>query len=122
VSRANLLWFAGGAATSSLAAVVALSLKAEDAEPVLELTISEPQYTQSSKDGLGEKPWRGAEIARDCGAQALEMVPTSAADATDYTRIPLGSANLPSVHCILDKGSKAGLWLDIISDPNAQTH
>ena len=110
--RARLIWFAAGAASAAIAAVTA---EIAFREPVPDqgwfLRIGEP--VQSLVDGGDSARWKGAKIARDCGASHLEMIPGTAADSADSTRVPLVPENNPATACIIEKAREAGLWVEV---------
>lgn len=105
--RGRLLWFAAGVACTSIAVVSAqLLTRAGPEDRQWFLYIGE---NVSFIDSRGPALWRGAEIARDCGAGSFEMIPASAADAVDGTRIPLERRNNVALTCVIEKAQDAGL-------------
>lgn len=114
--RQKLAWFAAGAACSSVAAVgAALALRSPPQEQGWFLRVAE--QGQSLRDGQTSAVWRGAEIARDCGAQSFETIPSVSPDRADATRIPLMSENNQSLGCVVERARDAGLWIGVQLEP-----
>ncbi len=114
--RQKLVWFAAGVACSSVAAVgAALALRSPPNEQGWFLRVAE--RGQSLRDGQTSAVWRGAEIARDCGAQSFETIPSVSPDRADATRIPLMSDNNPSLGCVVERARDAGLWVGVQLEP-----
>ncbi len=114
--RQKLVWFAAGAACSSIAAVgAALALRSPPQEQGWFLRIAE--QGQSLRDGQRGAIWRGAEIARDCGARSFEAMPGVGSDQTDSTRIPLIPDNNPALGCVVERATDAGLWIGVQLEP-----
>lgn len=116
MKRQNLVWFAAGAACSSVAAVgAALALRSPAQEQGWFLRVAE--QGQSLLDGQNIAIWRGAEIARDCGARLFEIMPGRGSDQKDATRIPLTRDNDPALGCVVEQARDAGLWIGIELEP-----
>jgi hypothetical protein len=114
--RDCLIWFAAGAACSSVVAVcAALAMRSPPEEQGWFLRVAEAG--QSMLDRRASAAWKGAEIARDCDARFFEMIPGVAADAVDATRIPLVIENNQALGCILEHASEADLWVDLALEP-----
>jgi hypothetical protein len=115
--RVRLIWFAAGAACASLAAVCAeFAMRSPAEEQGWFLVVEEKG--QSVRDGPAFALWRGAEIARDCGARSFEMIPdSSSSDGADRTRIPLVRDNNRATECILRRATDEGLWFDVGLEP-----
>ena len=106
--RVHLLCFAAGVALTSFAVVsVQLLIRASPAEKKWFLYISENEtISESSAPAL----WRGAEIARDCGAKSFAIDPAgNTTDTVDGTRIPLNVSNNPALSCIIERANLARL-------------
>lgn len=116
MKRENLKWFAGGAGCSALVAVVAaIAIPSPPQEEVWTLRVAEE--VQSLQDGPSAAIWRGAEIARDCGARSFEMIPGAGSDQVDATRIPLVRENNPALFCVMERARDAGLWIGVQQEP-----
>ena len=116
MKRQRLVWFATGAAFSAIAAVVAaMTFQRPQQEQGWFLRVAEEG--QSLRDGRSAAIWRGAEIARDCGAQSFEMLPGGGSDQMDATRIPLTRENNPTLGCIVERARDAELWIGVQLEP-----
>ena len=114
--RQKLVWFAAGLACSALVTMIAaLALRHQPPERGWYLRVAEK--SQSLSDGRDSAEWRGAEIARDCGAQNFEMIPAFGADGVDGTRIPLTRANNPALGCVVERAREAELWIGVDLEP-----
>lgn len=114
--RQKLVWFAAGAACSSVAAVgAALAVRSPPQERGWFLRVAE--QGQSLRDGQTSAVWRGAEIARDCGVQSFETIPSVNPDRADATRIPLMLENDRSLGCVVERSRDAGLWIGVQLEP-----
>lgn len=116
MKRERLVWFATGVAVSSIIAVcVAFATRNPPEDQGWFLRVAE--QGQTTLDGRASAQWRGAEIARDCGARSFEMVPGVAADTVDATRIPLVRVNNPALGCVVERATEAGLWVGVGLEP-----
>lgn len=116
MKRERFVWFAAGAACSAIAAIgAAFALQSPPQEQGWFLRVAEE--VQSLRDGRTAAVWRGAEIARDCGAQSFETMPGVGSDQTDATRIPLTRENNPSLGCIVEQARDAELWIGVQQEP-----
>ena len=114
--RDRLVWFAAGAACSSIVAVgVGYATRSQPEEQRWFLRVAEPG--QSMLDGRASAQWQSAEIARDCGSRSFETIPGIAADAVDATRVPLIRENNPALGCIVERATEAGLWVGVGLEP-----
>jgi len=116
MKRERLVWFAAGAACSSVAAIgAALTLQSPSQEWGWFLSVAE--QGQSMRNGQAVAVWRGGELARDCGARSFEMIPGVGPDQVDATRIPLMRDNNPALVCIVERARDAGLWSGVQMEP-----
>ncbi|MBO9519783.1 MAG: hypothetical protein J7493_17125 [Porphyrobacter sp.] len=116
MKRISLLWFAAGAACSSAAAIfTGLVLRSPPEKMGWFLKVAE--QGQSLNDGQASALWRGAEIARDCGARSFELRPGVGSDNPDGTRIPLTRDNDLALDCVIERATKAGLWVGVGVEP-----
>ncbi len=116
MKRQRLVWFVTGAAFSAIVAVgAAMTLHSPSQEQGWFLRVAEEG--QSLRDGRAAAVWRGAEIARDCGAQSFEMMPGVSSDQVDATRVPLTRENNPALGCIVERARNAELWIGVQLEP-----
>lgn len=116
MNRLRLIWFAAGAACSSIITVSAhLATRSAPAEDAWFLRVAEDWQSQNT--ARGAVVWRGAEIARDCGARSFEMMPGFGSDGVDATRVPLVKENNRALNCIVEQATKANLWLGVGLEP-----
>jgi hypothetical protein len=110
--RERLIWFAFGTAFGALAVVCAqLARPARKDDHTWYVRVAESG--QSMRDGQASAKWRGAEIARDCGARSFELMPGVGSDSSDGTRIPLIKENNPALGCVVEGATRAGLWVGV---------
>ena len=119
MNRSSLAWFAAGAATSSLVAIATFTFQGPDSDDEDRWFLRVAEDGQSLRDGSEASAWKGAEIARDCGAKSFEAFPGAGSDDVDSTRIPLEIQNNAALGCIVQRSREADLWIGVqMENPN----
>lgn len=114
MNRANLVWFCGGAAASSIAGLAAFVLQPPDEELRWFLLVAE--NSESSENRLVTENWPTAAIARNCGAKVFDAIPGDGIEEGDKTRVPLTAVNRTAMGCIVERAREANLWVGIRSN------
>lgn len=92
-----------GAGCASCAAVIAESAnRAPDQTRAWFLVVYEDP-------SLASQQWKGAEIARDCGARSFEVIPVPSPHEPSKTRLPLILENKSAATCMSEKFKNPGL-------------
>ena len=117
MNRRNLIWFALGAASSSLAAVVAFVVQQQSTkQPQLNLLIAgEISKMPADATALQIRRFkkaprlRAVEIARECKMKAFDAIVHD--DHGDGMSLPL-TDNIPT-ECVIEKARKQNLWIGL---------
>ena len=103
--RARLIWFAVGAATSSLIAMLSFFAIPRPTAAEWRLRIEEPndisdaRWAAMSPKEVHEMQYRSAEIARSCGANEFRSIAPS--DGGPFTEVRLARVGDAALNCIL---------------------
>jgi hypothetical protein len=118
MKREHLIWFAAGAAASSLAFVLATIAVA--ARPV-QVPLLAVEERVDHLAALTESEWRdvgalNGKLIHQCGARASEM-DSITPDGGGQARVPITLENSPAINCIIREGAKQGFHLSVIYSP-----
>lgn len=122
--RTKLIWFAAGAATSAIVALIAqLAIQhPKQAQPYL--SVSERPLTENESNKFGDIAQTSGKLLRECGAKQFDVKAANGADGVPYSLIKINQENDLTIHCVFERAPAEGfpLHIQLITDQNAQTH
>ena len=122
--RSRLIWFALGAATSSVA-VMATNF-AFSGKKIIEpyLSVSERALTPNELNEMEAIAQTSGKLLRQCGAKQFYMKDANGLDGVPFSLLKINEENDLTIQCVFERARVEGfpLHIQMITDQDAQTY